>query len=92
MKRKRIAIVGAGISGLSLAWYLSRTSAAPEIHLFEKSGRVGGWMHTEHCSGFLFEKGPRTLKASMAPAILKLAKELGISTETRVFPRFHGHI
>ena len=90
-KRKRIAILGAGISGLSLAWYLSKTSVAPEIHLFEKSGRAGGWMHTEHCNGFLFEKGPRTLKASMATAILKLAKELGLQDEIIVSGRKPYH-
>lgn len=38
-----IAIIGSGISGLSAAWLLSRTS---RVTLFEKSGRIGGHTNT----------------------------------------------
>ena len=34
MKKKKIAVVGSGISGLSCAWHLSKKF---EVHLFEKN-------------------------------------------------------
>lgn len=51
MERKRIAIVGSGITGLSALWTLR--DSHHEIHLFEKSDRLGGhtntvmWTHNE---------------------------------------------
>src|SRR5229473_616778 len=40
---KRIAIVGAGISGLAAAYFLSRRH---QVWLFEKDTRLGGHTHT----------------------------------------------
>jgi uncharacterized protein len=39
----RIAVIGSGISGLAAAYYLSRRH---QVHLFEKSERLGGHTHT----------------------------------------------
>lgn len=44
MEKKRIAIVGSGISGLSTLWALRDTHH--EIHLFEKEARLGGHTNT----------------------------------------------
>jgi len=44
MARKRIAIVGSGVSGLSALWSLRNTDH--EIHLFEKADRLGGHTNT----------------------------------------------
>jgi protoporphyrinogen/coproporphyrinogen III oxidase len=41
-----VAIVGAGFSGLTLAWALNRIGVRVEI--FEKTGSAGGLLHTEH--------------------------------------------
>ncbi|KAF2190624.1 amine oxidase [Zopfia rhizophila CBS 207.26] len=52
MERKRVAIVGSGISGLSALWTLKNTSH--EVHLYEKEKRLGGhtntatWSHNGH--------------------------------------------
>ena len=40
---RRIAVIGAGISGLTAAYYLSRRF---EVHVFEKDGRIGGHTNT----------------------------------------------
>jgi predicted NAD/FAD-binding protein len=42
-KKKRIAVIGSGISGLSAAWLLSKSC---EIDLYEQEGRAGGHSHT----------------------------------------------
>lgn len=62
-KGDTIAIVGAGISGLTLAWLLNRARPDLKIHIFDKSERVGGWMKSDY-DGNIFESGPRTLMPS----------------------------
>ncbi len=44
----RIAIVGAGISGLGAAWLLAPRH---EVHLFERERRIGGHTHTHRVRG-----------------------------------------
>ena len=42
IKRKRVAIVGAGSAGMSAAWALSLSPDEFEVTLFERSGYTGG--------------------------------------------------
>ena len=81
MEKRKILILGAGISGLSAAWYLSRTGLPLEITILEKSPRAGGWLHTDHTTGFHFEKGPRTFKVDKCPSTMRLIAELGLKEE-----------
>lgn len=63
----RIAVLGGGISGLSLAYFLkSFYGKRVEVHLFEKSNRCGGWIQTIQKDGFDFELGPRGFRPSGA--------------------------
>lgn len=78
MAKTRVIIVGGGISGLSLAWYLTKNPEI-EVTLLEKEGRVGGWMGTDATSGFLFEKAPRIFKTSRSLELLQLIEELGLN-------------
>ena len=58
---KKIAIIGAGISGLAAATALLRANqagAGVEFTLFERSHRLGGVMATERMDGCLIEAGP----------------------------------
>jgi oxygen-dependent protoporphyrinogen oxidase len=79
--RKRVIILGAGISGLATAWYLNKTQIPLDVVILEKSARAGGWLHTDHTTGFHFEKGPRTFKVDRAPSTLRLIAELGLKEE-----------
>ena len=76
MNKKRVIILGAGISGLSLAYFLSKRGDC-EITVIEKKERSGGWMATNQLGGFLFEQGPRTFLFSKCVHLRSLAKELG---------------
>jgi oxygen-dependent protoporphyrinogen oxidase len=82
--RKRVAIIGAGISGLSAAYYLARESEERgleiEIHLIERSNRLGGVIRTERCNEFLFEWGPENF-VPFKPEAVRLVKELGLGHE-----------
>ncbi len=63
MKKKRFVVLGAGITGLSLAWYLKkRWGDNATITVIEKNSQVGGWIQTLEKEGFLFEQGPRSCR------------------------------
>jgi oxygen-dependent protoporphyrinogen oxidase len=89
MQKRRIFILGAGISGLALAYYLSHRSDILEIHVLEKNRQAGGWIDSDDSSGFFFEKGPRVFRTSTSGAFLKLAVEIGMDQEM-VFSQAHG--
>ena len=76
--KKRIVILGGGISGLSLAWYLKKYSPESAITLIERKEQLGGWLSTLPCTDFFFERGPRTFQSVRAHALLKLTSELGL--------------
>lgn len=42
----KIAIIGAGVSGLTTAYYLKKYAPATEVHIYEKSLKVGGNANT----------------------------------------------
>ncbi len=68
----RIAIIGGGISGLSLAYFLLEKDPELDLILFEAEKRLGGKIWSEKAEGFLCEWGvngfldnkPRTLELS----------------------------
>lgn len=79
----RVAIVGAGISGLAAGWMLKkRFGAQVELDIFEASDRCGGWIRTDFDAGFLFEGGPRSCRTFGAGRnTLRLIEALGIEDE-----------
>ncbi|MBC8602108.1 protoporphyrinogen oxidase [Parabacteroides acidifaciens] len=79
-----IVIIGAGLTGLTTGFWLSR--AGKDLQILECSDRVGGQIHTFREEGFVFESGPNTgvvsypevaeLFAALAPACtLETARE-----------------
>lgn len=75
---RKVIIIGAGITGLSTAYYLQE-KAGDEIDfiILEKRDRPGGVIVTERIDGFIIEGGPDTF-VSEKPWTVKLSKELGI--------------
>ena len=80
--KKSIVIIGGGITGLSAAYRLSKLKAQSgaeiDITVVEKSGFLGGTIHTEYTNGFVVEGGPDCFFAEK-PYAGMLVKELGIS-------------
>lgn len=54
----RIAVIGGGLTGLTTAFYLKK--AGIDVHIFEKTNRVGGVIKTTSENGFILESGPNT--------------------------------
>jgi protoporphyrinogen/coproporphyrinogen III oxidase len=75
---KRVAIVGAGISGLSAAYALKKAGWQP-IVLDERS-RTGGVLETTHVDGCVVEGGPDSYLAQK-PWATALIRELGMGDE-----------
>ena len=65
MKKPCYVILGAGISGLSLGWFLKQKfKDSIDINILEASDTFGSWIHTEFKDNFLFEQGPRSFRSS----------------------------
>jgi len=55
---KYIAIIGAGITGLTTAYYLKK--AGIKFKIFEQSDHIGGVIRTKSTKNFLYETGPNS--------------------------------
>lgn len=74
---KHIIILGGGITGLSLAWFLKRQQQERlQITVLEKTERVGGWIQSVEQEGFHFELGPHSIRTSGADRTLALVEAL----------------
>jgi oxygen-dependent protoporphyrinogen oxidase len=80
----RIAVVGAGITGLSAAHHLAeafrRDGVAAHIAVIEAATDPGGKIRTLRRDGCVIERGPDSFLARKTP-ILELAEELGLTGE-----------
>lgn len=73
----RVVIVGAGISGLALAYRLGQRRPDAEVIVLERAGRVGGCIATEQRDEFRVEAGPNGFLDSK-PTTLALCRDLGL--------------
>ncbi len=73
-----VAIIGAGITGLTAAFRL-RQQGIP-FSVYESSNRTGGVIHTTERDGYLAEHGPNTLLET-SPVIRTLLSDLNLGSE-----------
>jgi oxygen-dependent protoporphyrinogen oxidase len=72
----KIAIVGAGISGLTTAFYLKQRRPDWELTIFDEGTRTGGTMRTVDVDGFRFEAGGNGFLTNK-PDSLRLVEDCG---------------
>lgn len=71
--QKDVVIIGAGLTGLTTAFYLTRKNK--NILLIEQQNRTGGQICTHNEKGFTFESGPNTGVIS-CPEVAELFADL----------------
>ena len=77
-QKKSIAVLGAGITGLTAAFRLAQRGH--RVRLFESSSRVGGAIRTEITpDGWLVESGPNSVLTG-EPALTALLAELDLTS------------
>ncbi len=80
----RVAILGAGIAGLTLAHALRREASRGgrplDLEVFEAGARAGGRIRTTEADGFLIEWAADAFQIESAP-VLSLLEELGLRGE-----------
>ncbi len=83
IKKPHFVILGAGISGLTLGWYLRKKFGdTVQLSILESQSRTGGWIQTSHQKGFLLEQGPRSCRPYGAGyETLSLIEQLGLEQE-----------
>lgn len=75
MDRPHVVIVGAGISGLAVAFHLRQVDL--DVILLEQRTRIGGNAWTERRDGYQVELGPNGFLDSK-PTTLQLCRDLGL--------------
>ena len=74
---KPVAVIGAGITGLTAAFYLKRRGVP--VTVYEADGRAGGVIRSLRKDGFLAEYGPNTILET-SPKIAQLIRDAGLSS------------
>jgi oxygen-dependent protoporphyrinogen oxidase len=74
---KKIAVIGGGISGLTIAYLLLNKKPELDITVYEADNRPGGKIWTEQADGYLCERGPNGFLDNK-PMTLELCESLGI--------------
>jgi protoporphyrinogen/coproporphyrinogen III oxidase len=71
------AIIGAGITGLTAAFYLKRKGVP--VTVYEASDRVGGAIESIRAEGYLAEFGPNTILET-SPKVGQLVRDAGLAS------------
>lgn len=79
---KQVAIIGAGITGLTAAYRIQEWARGKSIRvtLFETSDRVGGVIRSMVIDGAVLEGGPDSI-LTRKPEAIRLSQDLGIENE-----------
>jgi predicted NAD/FAD-binding protein len=76
--RDRVAVVGAGVSGLTAAYVLQRDH---DVTLFEAQDRLGGHAHTHDLATASVDSGFIVHNEATYPNLIRLFGELGVATQ-----------
>ena len=77
---KKVAIIGAGITGLASAYYFKRYQPDIDVTIFEATNRPGGKIQTYRKDGYTIELGPESYLGRKT-IMTEIAKDLGLENE-----------
>ncbi|MBN1093159.1 protoporphyrinogen oxidase [Blastococcus sp. TML/M2B] len=77
MTRRRLVVVGAGITGLTAAFEWRRRRPDDEIVVLEAGDRIGGKLHRVELAGQWYDTGPEAMLARVPDAV-ELVEALGL--------------
>lgn len=84
LNRRKVVVVGGGITGLTAAFYIQKeaheNNLPVDVVLIEASLRVGGKIETVRKDGFIIERGPESF-LDTANSIRNLARDLNMEQE-----------
>ena len=80
---RRVVIIGAGITGLSAAYFLQQSGAPLNVVVLEKAARVGGRIYTERIGGYVLEHGADVFLARK-PQAMRLCEALGLTVQSPI--------
>ena len=81
-EQKRIAVLGAGISGLATGYFIKKECPGVELRIFEKDNRVGGLIDTVIHDGRIFEMGARGMRpGGKGRSTLEFVREIGLGEQ-----------
>lgn len=94
MSGQRIAVIGAGMAGMSAAFRLQEAGLEPVV--FEREDRVGGRIWTAEQGGYLMDLGAAVYLGTYREAIQTI-KDVGLGDELRELPAIgampkHGEV
>lgn len=73
-----VAVIGAGVAGLTAAYVLQRKH---DVTLFEADDRLGGHAHTHDLGGVAVDSGFIVHNERTYPNLIRLFRELQVSTQ-----------
>lgn len=80
MKQTEVTVIGAGLTGLSTAYWLKRNGIS--VHVVEKDCRIGGQIQTQRFHQYVYETGPSTGAVS-TPEVAELMNDLAVTSGGR---------
>lgn len=77
---KKVAIIGAGITGLASAYYLKHYKPDVDVTIFEATNRPGGKIQTYRNEGYTIELGPESYLVRKT-IMTDIAKDIGLGDD-----------
>jgi oxygen-dependent protoporphyrinogen oxidase len=78
--KRRLVVIGAGITGLTAAFEWHRSRPDDEVVVLEATGRIGGKLDRVQLAGQWYDTGPEAVLARV-PEALELVEALGLADQ-----------
>ncbi|MBF7016754.1 protoporphyrinogen oxidase [Staphylococcus durrellii] len=77
---KSVAIIGAGITGLSSAYFIKKQNPSIDVTIYEATDRAGGKIQTYRKDGYTIELGPESY-LGRKKIMTEIAEEIGLKDD-----------